>query len=59
MESYEHKEALKKMNKEKNTLCKNAEVSLGEKFEVLNTGCPNHRRNGSAWCQECSDKHKK
>ncbi len=27
-------------------------------FTVSNKGCLNLRRNGSAWCQECSDNHR-
>jgi hypothetical protein len=53
-----------------NETCKNAGVSI-EKFHteeipvdqfkivVDPTKCQNKRRNGSAFCQECSDKHNK
>jgi len=48
--------------------CKNAKMEIVEKIleaegkEVKtwvpkNDGCENPRRMGSAWCQECSDKH--
>lgn len=30
-----------------------------ESFDVRGDGCRNQRRNGSAFCQECSDKYKK
>ena len=56
------------MNKEKNSTCKNGKFILAAKevdvvklqydFSYQNTGCTNPRRNGSAWCQDCSDKFK-
>lgn len=39
--------------------CKNAELAVNaETMKVDNEGCINTRRNGSAHCQECSDKYK-
>ena len=54
-------------NKLKQVLCKSSDVTIkwlkakkNEKFpyklEVDN--CKNNRRNGSAWCQKCSDEYK-
>ena len=28
-------------------------------YDIRGDGCRNERRNGSAFCQDCSDKHKK
>ena len=50
-------------------LCKNAVVEVvpiegskddrGEQcYDLKGDGCRNGRRNGSAWCQDCSDKHR-
>lgn len=42
-------------------LCKNADLSIvvnkEQKFEAHNLGCNNPRRDGSAYCKECSDKY--
>lgn len=56
------------MSGQRQTFCKNAKLSIvtltDEKddskvtLDIQNEGCKNVRRNGSAWCQECSDKHK-
>lgn len=46
-------------SKAKKTTCKHAAMSIvgdSEKgFEIINKGCINPRRNGSAYCQGCSD----
>lgn len=34
-------------------------IDPADKYNVDVTGCPNIRRNGSAFCQDCSDAHKK
>lgn len=46
-------------------LCKGTRVSVmseenkktGTSYHVVAEGCRNERRNGSAWCQACSDAH--
>jgi hypothetical protein len=48
--------------------CKNSDLKIvtkeGEEdkteitLDIQNDGCKNPRRSGSAYCQECSDKHK-
>lgn len=48
-------------------LCGNAELSISESqdaeeelkmnYEPVMAGCQELRRNGSKWCQKCSDKH--
>lgn len=42
-------------------LCKNSDLSIvvnqEQKFEALNIGCNNPRRDGSAWCEECAKKY--
>ena len=55
------------MRKQRQQTCKasNFSVKEGDKdyekqtfdYSIENTGCTNPRRNGSAWCQSCSDKH--
>lgn len=57
MESEEHKQKVKDENKLKQSICKNADWSRDSENELVNTDCTNERRNGSAFCQECSDKH--
>lgn len=40
--------------------CANAIIGVknkGKKFEITEDGCKNRKRNGSKFCQECSDKH--
>lgn len=32
---------------------------LEDSYDLRGDGCRNERRNGSAFCQECSDKHNK
>lgn len=32
--------------------------TLEVSYDIRSDGCQNKRRNGSAFCQECSDKHK-
>lgn len=73
MESYEKVQALQAhehaLTVTKNQFCKNGEYSLKPKkndnekriyiWEIKNKGCKNLRRNGSAFCQACSDKYKK
>ena len=56
-----------RLNKERQLVCKGGQFSVQENkkesiaknmkfvFDVVNTGCKNERRNGSAWCQVCSD----
>ena len=47
-------------------LCKGTRVSVmaekdektGTSYHVVAVGCRNERRNGSAWCQACSDNHR-
>ena len=50
-------------------MCKNAVMSIREhpsetedvtdvSYEVINRGCPKRRREGSAYCQTCSDNYK-
>jgi hypothetical protein len=61
------RKAILELNKSRQTTCKNAVIAIvDEKFDygsmkltynLSNTGCLNKRRNGSAYCQECSDKH--
>jgi hypothetical protein len=46
-----HKEA----SDEGQRLCKNADLEI----VIVNHGCKEERRDGSAWCQKCSDAHKK
>lgn len=72
MEPYEkvkaEEAAQKKMRDMNQQLCKNSELRVENtvndyktydfQYQVMNDGCPNDRRNGSAWCQSCSDKHK-
>ena len=49
------------------SLCTNADVKImvkdegmkSEESDVDNIGCRNPRRQGSKYCQECSDKHHK
>ena len=44
----------------KNNICKNAKLSIDEyDVRLVNDGCPNRRRNGSAFCKKCSDEHKR
>lgn len=62
--------AIKAMQKQKGETCKNQSfdykvskqfqdhMDRSYKFDIINDGCNNPRRNGSAWCQECSDKFK-
>lgn len=48
-----------------NNLCANADILVmvkdegkkTEDYDITNKGCRNPRRNGSKWCQPCSDKH--
>ncbi len=50
-------------------LCANAELSIEERqngveefkidYEPVLAGCQELRRNGSKWCQKCSDRHNK
>lgn len=59
---------IKDMNKFKRETCKNASFDYEQDkvdyttreftFKITNKGCNNLRRNGSAWCQDCSDKFK-
>ena len=61
MESEAHYQAVKARNKRRSTMCKNCTVEIkevAETFELEIGGCKSERRNGSAWCQECSDAHK-
>lgn len=42
--------------------CKNGRwviTNVNNNIQPVVTGCPNERRNGSAYCQECSEKFKK
>lgn len=39
-------------------LCRNASLDWNEKGNISVTGCQNEKRNGSRYCQDCSDKHK-
>jgi hypothetical protein len=32
---------------------------MEDSYDIRGDGCRNERRNGSAFCQDCSDKHKK
>lgn len=38
-------------------LCKNAGIDWDEKGQIFITGCKNEKRNGSKYCQNCSDEH--
>lgn len=61
--------AIRAANKEKDRTCKNGVFKINQTasdyktmtflYETENTGCKNPKRSGSAWCQECSDKHHK
>lgn len=53
------------LNKIRQELCKGNAVFLEPKADgtvdatcIRVEGCKNERRNGSAWCQKCSDEHK-
>lgn len=66
MESYETLEFKKRLERTETALnqkgCKNGMWVMarrGEEYGPAVTGCPNERRNGSAYCQECSDKNNK
>jgi hypothetical protein len=58
--TYQQRMAREKLIRdEKQRLCKNTQVSYDyEKKELAYSGCKNERRNGSAWCQKCSDAYK-
>lgn len=61
--------AIHGMNRIKEETCKNAHFLIQAKdhvpemrifpYDIQNMGCKNKRRNGSAYCQECSDAHTK
>lgn len=59
-------EANSMMGKIEQTLCKNAKLNLEEETDLhkninilaVNTGCKGERRNGSAFCAECSEELK-
>ena len=56
-ETYQERKLKERVfNKKVNNTCKNTNADY-EKYEF--SGCVNLRRNGSAYCQECSDKHNK
>lgn len=46
------------MKRQRNLTCKNGEFGLDKDSNIINSGCKELRRPGSAWCQECSDEHK-
>ena len=60
----EHKE--KQARQMMQSYCKGTKVKVVEKtiqsrgfYKFKKTGCKNERRNGSAWCEQCSVAHHK
>lgn len=56
------------VRKARQLMCKNADIQIEERqlskdveifeYKIINNGCKFRRRDGGAYCQECSDKYK-